>query len=373
LLNHRLYMSALLAPLAAALTLAAGVARAEVVIAVVGPFNGNLAVLGEEMKAGAEQAVADINRAGGVNGETVRLEEMDDACDAKTADAVANQLAGKGVAMVVGHLCLAASIAASTVYATNNIVEISPATTYPKYTDERPGPGIFRLAGRDDQQGIVAGRFLATHYADNNIAIVDDNSAYGKGLADSARRAMNAAGKKEAFTETYQPDAGDFSDLVFRMKASSIDVVYVGGSYPDVARIARTLRDQTMATTIVGGDALMTEEYWKAAGDAAEGTLVTFPPDPRRSPDAADVVHEFRARGVEPEGYVLNSYAAVQIWSEAVVAAGSTAFNDVVQALSRGRFKSVLGEVSFDEKGDANLPAFVFYQWRDGAYDYPQM
>ena len=108
---------------------------------------------------------------------------MDDACDAKTADAVANQLAGKGVAMVVGHLCLAASIAASTVYAGNKIVEISPAITYPKYTDERPGPGIFRLAGRDDQQGIVAGDFIATRYADKRIAIVDDNSAYGKGLA----------------------------------------------------------------------------------------------------------------------------------------------------------------------------------------------
>jgi branched-chain amino acid transport system substrate-binding protein len=371
--DHRRLPRAIPALLGAVLTLAAGVARAEVVIAVAGPFSGNLAVLGEEMKAGAEQAVADINNAGGVNGETVRLEEMDDACDAKTADAVANQLAGKGVAMVVGHLCLAASIAASTVYATNEIIEISPATTYPKYTDERPGPGIFRLAGRDDQQGLVAGKFLAAHYPDKNIAIVDDNSAYGKGLADTARRAMNAAGKKEAFTATYQPDADDFSDLVFRMKASSIDVVYIGGSYPDVARIAREMRKQTMSTTIVGGDALMTEEYWKAAGDAAQGTLVTFPPDPRKSPDAADVVHEFRARGVEPEGYVLNSYAAVQIWSEAVAAAGSTAFNDVVQALSEGRFKSVLGEVSFDGKGDVNLPGFVFYQWRDGAYDGLQM
>ena len=359
--------------LVAALTLAGGVARAEVVIAVVGPFSGNLAVLGEEMKAGAEQAVADLNQAGGVNGETVRLEEMDDACDAKTADAVANQLAGKGVSMVVGHLCLAASIAASTVYAGNKIVEISPATTYPKYTDERPGPGIFRLAGRDDQQGLVAGAFLASRYPGKNIAVVDDNSTYGKGLADTTRRAMNAAGKKEAFTETYQPDAADFADLVFRMKASNIDVVYVGGSYPDVARIARALRDQAMSTTIVAGDALMTEEYWKAAGDAANGTLVTFPPDPRKGPEAAEVVREFRARGVEPEGYVLNSYAAVQIWAEAATASGSTAFNDVVQALSRGRFKSVLGEVSFDEKGDMNLPGFVFYQWKDGGYGDLQM
>ncbi len=371
--GHLHPQAAVLALVAAALTFTAGVAHAEVVIAVAGPFSGNLAVLGEEMKAGAERAVADINQAGGVNGETVRLEEMDDACDAKTADAVANQLAGKGVAMVVGHLCLVSSIAASTVYAGNKIVEISPATTYPKYTDERPGPGIFRLAGRDDQQGIVAGNFLASRFGNKNIAVIDDNSTYGKGLADTARRAMNAAGKKEAFTETYQPDAADFSDLVFRMKASNIDVVYVGGSYPDVARIARALRDQAMSTIIVAGDALMTEEYWKAAGDAAEGTLVTFPPDPRKNPAAANVVAEFRASGIEPEGYVLSSYAAVQIWAEAATAAGSTAFDDVVQTLSKGRFKSVLGDVTFDEKGDMNLPGFVFYEWKDGGYDNPQM
>ncbi len=363
----------ILGPLLAALVLTASAARADVIIAVAGPLSGNLAVLGNQMKAGAEQAVADINKAGGINGQPLRLQAMDDTCDAKTADAVANQLAGKGVAMVVGHLCLAASIAASTVYAGNKIVEISPATTFPKYTDERPGPGIFRLAGRDDDQALVAGNFLATRYGDKNIAIIDDNSTYGKGLADATRRAMNAAGKKEAFTETYQPDASDFSDLVFRMKASNIDVVFIGGSYPDAAHIARQMRDEAMNATIVGGDALMTEEYWNAAGDAAAGTLVTFPSDPRKNPNAADVVREFRDNGIEPEGYVLNSYAAVQVWAEAAASANSVDFDPVVAALAKGHFKSVLGDVSFDEKGDVNLPGFVFYEWKDGRYDYLQM
>ena len=167
---------------------------------------------------------------------------------------------------------------------------------------------------------------------------------------------MNAAGKKEAFTETYQPDAGDFSDLVFRMKASGIDVVYIGGSYPDVARIAREMRDQAMTTTIVAGDALMTEEYWKAAGDAAEGTRVTFPPDRARTrtrrPSSANsgpaALNRRDMCSIPTRRYDLVQSGA---------AAGSTAFDAVVQALSKGRFKSVLGEVSFDEKGDANLPA----------------
>jgi branched-chain amino acid transport system substrate-binding protein len=358
---------------ALALSLAAGAARADVLIAVAAPLSGNFAVLGEEMKAGAEQAVADINQAGGVNGEPLRLEVMDDACDAKNADAVANQLAGKGVAMVVGHLCLGASIAASTVYAANKIVEISPATTFPKYTDERPGPGVFRLAGRDDEQALVAGSFLATRYADKNITIVDDNSAYGKSLADATRQAMNGAGKKEVFTQSYQPGAGDFSDLVFRLKASNVDVLYVGGYHTDVAHIARQMRDQAMATTIVAGDAIMTEEFWQIAGDAGEGTRMTFAPDPRKNPNAADVVREFRERGIEPEGYVLAAYAAVQVWAEAAAMAGSAAFDPVVAILADGRFKTVLGDVSFDQKGDVNLPGFVFYEWKDGGYDYLQM
>jgi len=362
------------AALAAILLLSAfDTARADVLIGLAGPMSGTFAMLAQEMKDGAEQAVTDINRAGGVNGDTLKLEVMDDECDAKTADAVANQLAGKGVAMVVGHLCLGASIAAATVYAANKIIEISPATTYPKYTDERPGPGIFRLAGRDDEQGLVAGNYLATHYADNNIAIVDDNSTYGKGLADATRRAMNAAGKREALTQSYDAGASDFSDLAFRLKAASVDVVFVGGHAADVAAIAQTLRDQGMTTAIVGGDALMTEEFWKLAGAAGQGTRLTFPPDPRKNPQAAAVVGEFRARGIEPEGYVLSAYAAVQVWAEAAAKAGTVAFDAVVTALSHDHFKSVLGDVSFDQKGDVNLPGFVIYEWKNGAYDYAHM
>jgi branched-chain amino acid transport system substrate-binding protein len=325
------------------------------------------------MRAGAEQAVADINAAGGVNGDTLRLEVMDDNCDAKTGDAVANQLAGKGVAMVVGHLCLGASLAAEFVYAGNRIVEISPATTYPAYTDQRPGPGIFRLVGRDDAQGKMLGKFLAGTYAAKNVAIVDDNSTYGKDLADTTRQAMNAAGKKEVLTQTYQPGADDYSDLVFRLKASNIDVVFIGGFHLDVAHVAKQMREQGMSATIVGGDALMTEEYWEAAGGAAAGTIVAFPADPTRNPEAAAVVAAFRDRGIEPGGYVLNAYAAVQAWAAAVANAGSTDFDAVVGALSKGSFDTVLGAVSFDGKGDVTLPSFVLYEWKSGHYDYLQM
>src|ERR1019366_6657826 len=141
-------------------------------------MTGPFALLGAEMRSGATQAIADVNAAGGVNGQKLHLEVVDDACDAKTADAVANQLVGKGAMLVVGHVCLAASMAGAAVYALNKVVEISPATTYPQFTDQRPGPGIFRLAARDDEEGPAAGMFLASKFTTKNVAIVNDDSEY---------------------------------------------------------------------------------------------------------------------------------------------------------------------------------------------------
>ncbi len=329
-------------------------------------MSGNLSAFGKQMRDGAAAAVADINAAGGVNGEPLSLQVMDDACDAKTADAVANQLAGKGAVMVAGHLCLNASLAAASVYVANRMVEISPGTTWPAYTDERPGAGIYRLAGRDDQQGRVAGDYLASHFADKAIAVVDDRSPYGKELADATRRAMNAAGKREAFTDEYDAGQRDFSGLIGRLQAANIDALYIGGYPTEAGLIARQIRDAGLSLAILGGDALVTTEYSDVAGDAADGTLVTFPPDARKSASAADVVKAFRDRGVEPEGYVLPAYAAVQVWTAAARAAGSTSFDAVVKAIDDGHFATVLGGVSFDAHGDMSLPGFVIYQWRNG-------
>jgi branched-chain amino acid transport system substrate-binding protein len=136
-------------------------AYAEIVIATAGPMTGQYASFGAQMKAGAEQAVADINAKGGVLGEKLVLEVGDDACDPKQAVAVANQMVGKDIKLMAGHFCSGSSIPASQVYAEESIIQISPASTNPKYTDERPGPGTYRVCGRDDQQGQVAGKFLA--------------------------------------------------------------------------------------------------------------------------------------------------------------------------------------------------------------------
>lgn len=347
-----------------------GSAWADITIATAGPMTGQYASFGAQMKAGAEQAVADINAAGGVNGEMLKLEVGDDACDPKQAVAVANQFAGSGVSFVAGHFCSGSSIPASNVYAEEGIIQISPASTNPKFTDERPGEGIFRVCGRDDQQGAVAGEFLVENFPDKKVAFVHDKTAYGKGLADATMAAYEAAGGKPAMYEAYTAGEKDYTALVSKLKQEGIGVLYVGGYHTEAGLMARQMREQGMDTVLVSGDALVTDEYWAITGEAGEGTLMTFSPDPRKNEIAKPVVDALLAAGKTAEGYALYTYAAIQAWAQAVNTAGSTDYDAVVAALNDGTFETVLGELSFDEKGDVTLPGYVFYEWKDGQYDY---
>ena len=198
-------------------------AYAEITVATAGPMTGQYASFGQQMKAGAEMAVADINSKGGVLGEMLKLEVGDDACDPKQAVAVANEMVGKGVVYMAGHFCSGSSIPASKVYEEEGIIQVSPASTNPKLTDEG-GPNVFRVCGRDDQQGEVAGKFLAGVYRSMNIAIVHDKTAYGKGLADATMASMNKYGKKETLYEAYTAGEKDYTALVSKLKKNNIQV-----------------------------------------------------------------------------------------------------------------------------------------------------
>ena len=347
-----------------------GPALADLLIGTAGPMTGQYATFGAQMKAGAEQAVEDINAAGGVNGEMLKLFVGDDACDPKQAVAVANQAASEGVLFMAGHFCSGSSIPASEVYFEEGIIQISPGSTNPTYTDNRPGPGIYRMCGRDDQQGDVAGAFLVKNFGDKKVAFVHDKTAYGKGLADATMAAYEKNGGKPALYEAYTAGEKDYNALVSKLKSEGIGVLYVGGYHTEAGLMARQMREQGMDTVLVSGDALVTDEYWAITGDAGEGTLMTFSPDPRKNPDIAPLVEKFRAKGVEPEGYVLYTYASIQAWADAVKAAGSTEREAVIKALDEGTFKTVLGDANFDEKGDIKLPGYVFYEWKAGNYDY---
>ena len=356
--------------LAAIMAFGATAANAEIVIATAGPMTGQYASFGAQMKAGAEQAVEDINAAGGVNGEMLRLEVGDDACDPKQAVQVANQFAGEGVVFVAGHFCSGSSIPASDVYVDEGIIQISPASTNPALTDERPGPGVYRVCGRDDQQGEVAADYIGNNFADAKIAVVHDKSAYGKGLADQTRMQLEANGIEPALYEAYTAGEKDYTALVSLLKENDIGLLYVGGYHTEAGLMARQMKDQGVTAKIMSGDALVTDEYWQITGDAGEGTLMTFSPDPRKNEAASEVVAKFDEKGIVPEGYVLYTYAAIQAWAQAVEEAGSTDFEPVIEALDAGEFDTVLGTIGFDDKGDVTAPGYVVYEWKAGSYDY---
>ena len=353
---------------AGALVAGSGAAQAQIRIATAGPMTGQYAAFGAQMKAGAEQAVADINAAGGVLGQQLVLAIGDDACDPRQAVSVANQLASQRVVFVAGHFCSGSSIPASKVYAEEGVLQISPASTNPRFTDEG-GWNTFRVCGRDDQQGLIAGQFMANSFPGQRIALLHDNSAYGKGLADEVKKNMNAAGLQETMYQAYVAGERDYSALVSRMKQANIQVVYFGGYHTEAGLIVRQMREQGVNAVAIGADALVTNEFWQITGPAGEGTLMTFSADPRKRPTAAAVVEKFRAANIDPEGYVLYTYAAIQVWAEAVKKAGTTNPQRVSAMLkSGGPWASVLGPITFDAKGDVTVPDYVFYVWRNGSY-----
>jgi branched-chain amino acid transport system substrate-binding protein len=352
-------------------------AQAQIKIGVAGPMTGALAVYGQQMKNGAEMAVADINARGGVLGQPLQLSVVDDQADPKQGVSVANKLAGDGIKFVAGHLNSGVSIAASDVYSEYGIVEISPSTTNPTFTD-RGLTNVFRTCGRDDQQGKVAGTHLATAFAGKKVAIVNDKTTYGRGLAEETRKELAARGMKDVLFEAVNGGEKDYGALVSKIKAAQADVVYFGGTHADAGLIIRQMRDQGVKAPLMGGDGINSTELAAIAGaDGIEGTLMTFSPDPRKSPVAADVVARFRAKSIEPESFTLYTYAAVEIWAAAATQVGSTDAKKVSAAIHAGKpFKTVVGDLSYDAKGDITTPAYVVYRWAkgaDGKIDYAEV
>ena len=354
---------------AAMMALGLNPAKAELLIAVAGPMTGTYASFGEQMRRGAEMAVADLNAKGGVLGQKIELSIGDDACDPKQAVAVANKAVSDGVVFMAGHFCSGSSIPASKVYEEEGVLQISPASTNPKLTDEG-GDNVFRVCGRDDQQGIVAGNFLADKFGDKKIAILHDKTAYGKGLADETKKQLNKRGITEAMYEAYTAQEKDYSAIVSKMKAAGIDAFYVGGYHTEAALMIRQAHEKGYKPQLISGDALVTDEYWKIAGKAGEGTLMTFSPDPRKNPTAAPVLAKFRAQNYEPEGYTLYTYGAIQAWAQAVEKAGSIDLDKVIASLRSNQFDTVLGKIGFDNTGDVTAPGYVWYEWSNGTYDY---
>jgi branched-chain amino acid transport system substrate-binding protein len=359
-------------------------AAAQIKLGVAGPMTGGSAAFGAQLKNGVEQAVDDINAAGGILGQKIQVFVGDDRADPKEGVSVANKFVGDGVKFVIGHFNSGVTIPSSQVLEENGILEITPAATNPKVT-ERNMWNIFRTCGRDDQQGVVAGAIIADKFKGKRVAVVHDKTTYGQGLAEETRKAMNAKGLKEVLYEGVNVGDKDYSALVSKIKAARADLVYWGGLHDTGGLILRQLRDQGVKATFMGADGITDDEFAVIAGPGAEGTLMTFSPDPRTNPANKQIIEVFRKKGFEPQAYTLYSYAAVQIIKQAAEAAKSLDPKKVAEVMHSGKvFNTVLGDLSFDKKGDVTgytvagkkKDRYVLYIWKkgpDGKITYTEM
>jgi len=346
---------------------AAGAANAQVKFGVQGPITGPNAAFGAQLKNGAEQAVADINAAGGIMGQKLSVQFGDDVSDPKQGVSVANKFAADGVKFVVGAFNSGVTMPSSEVYQENGILEITPASTNPQVT-ERKMWNIFRTCGRDDQQGAVAGAYILKHFKGKKVAVVHDKTTYGKGLADETIKAMGKGGMKPVLYEGINVGEKDYSALVSKIKQSGADLVYWGGLHTEGGLIVRQMRDQGVKAPLMGGDGITTDEFAQVGGPGVEGTLMTYGPDARNNPAAKDIVAKFRAAKFEPEAYTLYSYAAVQIMAQAATAAKSVDPKKVAEKMHSGmKFKTALGDISYDKKGDRTNLDYVMYIWKKNA------
>lgn len=351
-------------------------------LAAAGPMTGASAWFGAQVNRGTQRAVDDINAAGGILGYRLVLEIGDDRADPAQGRLVAQKLAADGVKFVVGHFNSGISIPASDIYKANGLLEISPSSTNPLLTDRKMW-NVFRMSGRDDQQGRVIGEIIATRFKEKRIAILHDKTLYGLGLlAEPVRSALRLRNIQDVLFEAVDVRSKDYSKIVAKLKEVRPDLVFWAGLHETGAQILRQMRDQGIAATFMGGDGIAADEFATIAGPGAEGTLMTFSPDPRTNPANRDIVEAFRKQGFEPQGYTLYSYAAVQIIKQAAEAANSVEPRKVSAVMHSGRvFHTVLGDVSFDNKGDVtgytvgdkHKDGYVLYVWkraRDGRITY---
>ena len=354
----------------------AGAADAQIKMGVAGPITGPNASFGAQLTTGVAQAAADFNAAGGILGQKIEVEQGDDVSDPKQGVSVANKFVGDGVKFVVGHFNSGVTIPASEVYADNGVLFVTPSATNPKVTD-RGLWDAFRTCGRDDQQGKLWADLALTKLKDAKIAIVHDKTPYGQGLADAARGFMNAGGKKEVLYEGVNTGEKDYSAIVSKIKASGADYLMWGGLHTEGGLIVRQMRDQGMKTIMISGDGITDNEFASIGGPGVEGTLMSFGPEPRNNPAAKAIVAEIKAKGFEPEGYTLYSYAAMQIIKQAAEKANSLDPKKVAEVMHSGMaFNTVLGDIAYDKKGDRTTADYVWYVWKkdaDGKVTYHQM
>ena len=354
------------ATLAASLLLAS-TARADIVIGLIAPLTGPVAAYGDQVRNGAETAVEEINKAGGILGEKVVLKAADDAGEPKQGVSVANQFVGENIRFVVGPVTSGVAIPASDVLAENGILMVTPTATAPDLT-ARGLTNVLRTCGRDDQQADVAAVYVLENLKDKKVAVLHDKGAYGKGLADAFKAKVNAGGVTEVFYDSVTPGERDFSAVVTRLKQSGAEIVYFGGYHAEGGLLARQLKEAGVEARIIGGEGLSNTEFWSIGDKAAEGTIFTNASDALQNPDSAAAAAALKARNIPAEAFTLNAYAAVEVIKAGIEKAGSAEDAEAVATALKGGepVATAIGKLTYGDNGDLTSQSFTLYSWQDG-------
>lgn len=344
-------------------------ARADQLVIVAGPSDGREALRTETLANAAAEAIAAINAAGGVNGEHLTLQRVDDGCERVKAAAAASEVAARKPALILGHPCAPAALAAADVYGKAEMLFIATATRAPALTAKRAGPTIFRLAGRDDAQGETAGRLLARAAPGAAVAIVHDRSRYGRDLADGAAAAYKRERGAPPITATIIGGDKDYRLTIAKVKNAAI--VFFAGFPLEGGLVYKSLRAAGSQAEFIGADSFATDEFATTFGTDAKGvralvSSAAWPglvPQPGASgPTRADADPAFEGLRIK---------AAVAVFAAAAAKAESNEPAKVAGELARGVFTSPLGPVSFSAEGDARIPSYQLVEWRGDEWSPP--
>ena len=354
----------------------AGAADADeirVVIGHVAPLTGNIAHLGKDNENGARLAVEDLNAQKlKIGGKTLKIELLgeDDQADPRTATVVAQKLVDAGVAGVVGHLNSGTTIPASQIYATAGIPQVSPSATNPTYTLQGFAT-TFRVMANDIQQGSVLGAYAVRGLGAKKVAIIDDRTAYGQGLADQVEKAAREAGAEIVAREFTNNNATDFRAILTSIKGRAPDVVFYGGMDAQAGPMVKQMRQLGIDAKFMSGDGGCSPEFIKLAGEAAEGAYCSQTGLPlEKMPKGPEFAKRYQDKFNAPvQIYSPYSYDAVHVLVGAMVRAGSTDPAKYLPEIRNTSLDGVSGRIEFDEKGDLRQGAVTVYQVVNGKHE----
>lgn len=350
-------------------------AAGEVVVKIgqVSPMTGPIAHLGKDNEFGAKLAIEDLNAEGvEIGGKKVKFELVseDDQADPKIGTQVAQRLVDAGVVGVVGHLNSGTTIPASKIYSDAGIPQISPSATNPDYT-KQGFKTTFRVIANDVQQGKALGEFAVDTLKAKKIAIIDDRTAYGQGLADEFEKAVKAKGGEVVKREFTTNTATDFNAILTSIKATSPEVIFYGGMDAQAAPLAKQMQRLGIKAKLMGGDGWQTPEFIKLAGEASEGQYSSSCGVPRdKMPGFAAFNERFKAKfNTEVQIYAPYEYDAVKVLVDSMKRAGSTDPKAYLPEVAKTQMTGVTGPIAFDDKGDIKDGAVTVYQVKGGKWE----